>query len=49
MSKNFVVMALIIVSGLLLRRSVKSEKKRRYDRKPQTPWSALNEDKDPTL
>jgi hypothetical protein len=49
MSKNFMVMALIIVSGLLLRRSVKSEKKRRYDRKPQTPWSALNEDKDPTL
>jgi hypothetical protein len=49
MSKNFVVMALIIVSGLLLRRSVKSEKKRRYDRKPQTPWSALNDDQDPTL
>jgi len=49
MSKNFVVMALIIVSGLFLRRSVKSEKKRRYDRKPQTPWSALNDDQDPTL
>jgi len=49
MSKNFVVMALIIVSGLLLRRSVNSEKKRRYDRKPQTPWSALNDDQDPTL
>jgi len=49
MSKNILVMALIIVSGLLLRRSVKSEKKRRYDRKPQTPWSALNDDQDPTL
>ncbi|MEI6763313.1 MAG: hypothetical protein WCL26_03660 [Actinomycetes bacterium] len=49
MNKNLLLMSLIIVSGLLLRRSVKSEKKRRYDRKPQTPWSALNEDKDPTL
>jgi hypothetical protein len=49
MSKNLLLMSLIIIAGLLLRRSVKGEKKRRYDRKPQTPWSALNDDQDPSL
>ncbi len=49
MSKSLVLMIMILFAGLLLRRSVKGEKKRTYDRKPQTPWSSLNEDKDPTL
>jgi len=48
-SKSIVIAIMTLAAGFLLRRSVKGEKKRRYDRKPQTPWAALNEDEDPTL
>ncbi len=49
MSKSALLMVMILAAGFLLRRSRKSEKRRTYERKPQTPWADLNEDKDPTL
>jgi hypothetical protein len=49
MSKVILIVAMIAIAGFLLRLSIKGEKKRKYDRKPQTPWAKLNDDVDPSL
>jgi hypothetical protein len=49
MSKIVITLAMVGLAAFLLRLSIKGEKKRKYDRKPQTPWAALNDDVDPTL
>jgi hypothetical protein len=49
MSKVVLILAMTGIAGFLLRLSVRGEKKRKYDRKPQTPWAKLNDDVDPSL
>ena len=49
MSKVLYILVIIVIAGFLLRLTVGSSKKKKYDRKPTTPWAALNDDVDPTL
>jgi hypothetical protein len=49
MSKVLYILILMLGTGFLLRLSVRGERKRKFERKPATPWSALNDDVDPTL
>jgi hypothetical protein len=48
-SKTLILIAVVAIAGYLLRLSAKGEKRRKYDRKPQTQWAALNDDVDPTI
>jgi len=48
-TKVILLLFVVLFAWFLLRKSRNTSTKRRYDRKPQTPWAALNEDQDPTL
>jgi len=49
MSKIIYILIMMLGAGFLLRLSVRGERKRKFERKSATPWSALNDDVDPTL
>jgi hypothetical protein len=50
MSKVLLFIALTAGAGYLLRKSSRrGARSAKYERKPQTPWAALNDDVDPTL
>jgi len=49
MSTIIYILMMMLAVGFLLRLSVRGERKRKFERKPATPWSALNDDVDPTL
>lgn len=49
MSKVLYILVMMAIAGFLLRLSVGGNKKKKYDRKPSTPWASLNDDVDPTL
>lgn len=49
MSKVIYILFMMAAAGFLLRLTIGSGKKKKYDRKPTTPWADLNDDVDPTL
>jgi hypothetical protein len=49
MSKAILLLFVVLSAWFLLRKSRNTSSRRSYERKPQTPWAALNEDQDPTL
>lgn len=49
MSKIVFILLMTVLAGFLLRVTTRGGKSKKYERKPTTPWAALNDDVDPTV